>query len=82
MMDTVLCLGLNEGNLAGLAKRGGERFALDCFRRFLDMYGDVVLGIPHSGEPAPSLATPFGHVRFLLPTSVIYRRFSRAPCRV
>jgi len=46
MMDTVLNLGLNDRTCAGLAKVGGdERFALDCYRRFLTMFGDVVLEI-------------------------------------
>jgi pyruvate,orthophosphate dikinase len=48
MMDTVLNLGLNDACAAGLAARAGdERFAYDAYRRFLDMYGDVVMGIPH-----------------------------------
>ncbi|KAB1214139.1 Pyruvate, phosphate dikinase, chloroplastic [Morella rubra] len=48
MMDTVLNLGLNDEVVAGLASRSGERFAYDSYRRFLDMFGGVVLGIPHS----------------------------------
>ncbi len=48
MMDTVLNLGLNDDTVAGLAKRSGdERFAWDSYRRFIQMYGDVVLGVPH-----------------------------------
>lgn len=48
MMDTVLNLGLNDETVAGLAaKSGDERFAWDSYRRFIQMYGDVVLGIPH-----------------------------------
>ncbi len=48
MMDTVLNLGLNDACAAGLAARSGdERFAYDAYRRFLDMYGDVVMGISH-----------------------------------
>ena len=48
MMDTVLNLGLNDTIVEGLAKQAGnERFALDCYRRLLQMFGDVVLGIPH-----------------------------------
>ena len=44
MMDTVLNIGLNEATLAGLiAATGNERFAWDCYRRFVQMYGDVVL---------------------------------------
>ncbi|PSC73116.1 pyruvate phosphate dikinase [Micractinium conductrix] len=48
MMDTVLNLGLNDTVVKGLAKKRGERFAYDCYRRLLDMFGDVVLGIEHS----------------------------------
>ncbi len=46
MMDTVLNLGLNDETVQGLiAKTGNERFAYDCYRRFVQMYGDVVLGL-------------------------------------
>jgi pyruvate,orthophosphate dikinase len=46
MMDTVLNLGLNPTTVAGLAARTGDpRFAWDCYRRFLTMYGEVVLGV-------------------------------------
>ncbi|KAI4369597.1 hypothetical protein MLD38_018022 [Melastoma candidum] len=48
MMDTVLNLGLNDEVVTGLASRSGERFAYDSYRRFIDMFGDVVMGIPHS----------------------------------
>ncbi|KAK6913844.1 Pyruvate phosphate dikinase, AMP/ATP-binding [Dillenia turbinata] len=48
MMDTVLNLGLKDEVVAGLAAKSGERFAYDSYRRFLDMFGDVVMGIPHS----------------------------------
>ncbi|MCC7569873.1 pyruvate, phosphate dikinase [Candidatus Micrarchaeota archaeon] len=49
MMDTVLNLGLNDETVEGLAKKtGNERFALDSYRRFLQMFGDVVLGVRHS----------------------------------
>ncbi|XXG83375.1 hypothetical protein AAC387_Pa10g1144 [Persea americana] len=48
MMDTVLNLGLNDEVVTGLAAKSGERFAYDSYRRFLDMFGDVVMGIPHS----------------------------------
>jgi len=48
MMDTVLNLGLNEQTVEGLAKQSGdERFAWDSYRRFIQMYGDVVLGVDH-----------------------------------
>src|SRR3989475_151860 len=46
MMDTVLNIGLNEATLRGLIeKTGNERFAWDSYRRFVQMYGDVVLGL-------------------------------------
>ena len=46
MMDTILNLGLNDEVVAGLAaKTGNERFAYDSYRRFVQMYGDVVLGM-------------------------------------
>ncbi len=46
MMDTVLNLGLNEKTLKGLIKkRGDERFAWDSYRRFMQMYGNVVMGV-------------------------------------
>ncbi|ADL12228.1 pyruvate, phosphate dikinase [Acetohalobium arabaticum] len=46
MMDTILNLGLNDTSVQGLAKEvNDERFAYDCYRRFIQMFGDVVLGI-------------------------------------
>lgn len=48
MMDTVLNLGLNDQTVEGLARSSGdERFAWDSYRRFIQMYGDVVLGVDH-----------------------------------
>ena len=48
MMDTVLNLGLNDTTVQGLAKASGdERFAWDSYRRFIQMYGSVVLGVDH-----------------------------------
>src|SRR5712691_6467547 len=48
MMDTVLNLGLNDQTVLGLARQSrDERFAYDSYRRFLQMYGQVVLGIEH-----------------------------------
>ncbi len=48
MMDTVLNLGLNDETVAGLATASGdERFAWDSYRRFIQMYGDVVLDLDH-----------------------------------
>lgn len=48
MMDTVLNLGLTDQTVKGLAKSSGnERFAYDSYRRFIQMFSDVVLGIPH-----------------------------------
>jgi len=47
MMDTVLNLGLNDRTVHGLARSADDRFAWDSYRRFVQMYGDVVLGVPH-----------------------------------
>ncbi len=48
MMDTILNLGLNDETVEGLAKRSGDRrFAYDSYRRFIQMYADVVLGVDH-----------------------------------
>ncbi|OYU14141.1 MAG: pyruvate, phosphate dikinase [Alphaproteobacteria bacterium PA4] len=48
MMDTVLNLGLNDSTVQGLAAASGNpRFAWDSYRRFIQMYGDVVLGLDH-----------------------------------
>jgi pyruvate,orthophosphate dikinase len=48
MMDTVLNLGMNDTSVEGLGKAAGERFAWDSYRRFLQMFGDVVLEV---GKP-------------------------------
>jgi pyruvate,orthophosphate dikinase len=60
MMDTVLNIGLNENTLRGLIeKTGNERFAWDSYRRFVQMYGDVVLGLkPQSKKDID----PFEHI--------------------
>src|SRR5215468_6959090 len=60
MMDTVLNIGLNEGTLRGLIDQtGNERFAWDSYRRFVQMYGDVVLGLkPQTKEEED----PFEHI--------------------
>jgi pyruvate,orthophosphate dikinase len=48
MMDTILNLGLNDETVEGLAKRSGDRrFAYDSYRRFIQMYASVVLGMEH-----------------------------------
>ena len=48
MMDTILNLGLNDETVKGLAEStGNERFAWDSYRRFIQMFGNVVMGIPH-----------------------------------
>ncbi|ADY74015.1 pyruvate, phosphate dikinase [Desulfurobacterium thermolithotrophum DSM 11699] len=48
MMDTILNLGLNDETVKGLANStGNERFAWDSYRRFIQMFGNVVMGIPH-----------------------------------
>jgi pyruvate,orthophosphate dikinase len=46
MMDTILDLGLNDDTVQGLARStGNERFAYDCYRRFVAMYGEIVMGV-------------------------------------
>ena len=49
MMDTILNLGLNDKTVVGLhTKTGNERFAYDSYRRFIQMFGDIVMGVPHA----------------------------------
>ncbi len=51
MMDTILNLGLNDKTVVGLAEKSGNpRFAYDCYRRFIQMYGDVVMGVQSKDE--------------------------------
>jgi len=53
MMDTILNLGLNDETCAALAAQAGDaRFAWDCYRRFVSMYGEVVLGVAAPSEDA------------------------------
>ena len=55
MMDTILNLGLNDRSVEGLkAKTGNGRFAKDCYRRFIQMYGNVVLDIDKDGSSTSS----------------------------
>ena len=49
MMDTVLNLGLNETTMRALIKKtGNERFSYDAYRRFISMFGNIVMGIDRS----------------------------------
>jgi len=49
MMDTILNLGLNDDTVKAVAKNSGNpRFAFDCYRRFIQMFGDVVMGVEHN----------------------------------
>ncbi len=64
MMDTVLNLGLNDETTAALARDAGdERFAYDSYRRFIQMYGNVVLGLDHEvfEEILEDAKARFGH---------------------
>src|SRR5499427_5207045 len=66
MMDTVLNIGLNESTLRGLIeKTGNERFAWDSYRRFVQMYGDVVLGLKpqdkREGDPFEKIMEELKH---------------------
>ena len=60
MMDTILKLGLNDDTVGALAEASGNaRFAWDCYRRFIQMYGDVVMGV----QKLPSEDhDPFEHI--------------------
>ena len=56
MMDTVLNLGLNDAAVEGLAEQSGNpRFAKDAYRRFIQMYGDVVMEVKHEHSSTPSM---------------------------
>ncbi len=67
MMDTILNLGLNDETVGGLAKVSNDpRFAWDCYRRFIQMYGDVVMGVQAADD---SEEDPFHKVLEALKTS-------------
>ncbi|MCW5521130.1 pyruvate, phosphate dikinase [Aureitalea sp. L0-47] len=65
MMDTVLNLGLNDVSVVGLAqKTGNERFAWDSYRRFIQMYGSVVMGLkPESKEDMDPFEEVIDHLK-------------------
>ena len=69
MMDTILNLGLNDQSVLALAKAtNNPRFAWDCYRRFIQMYGDVVLGVQkregEDHEPFESVIEEFKHKKY------------------
>jgi len=69
MMDTILNLGLNDESVVALAKAtGNPRFAWDCYRRFIQMYGDVVLGVQkregEDHEPFETVIEEFKHKKY------------------
>ena len=69
MMDTILNLGLNDQTVEALAnKTGNPRFAWDCYRRFVQMYGDVVLGVQkrpdEDHEPFETVIHGLKHERY------------------
>src|SRR5262247_2005546 len=69
MMDTILNLGLNDQTVEALAtKTGNARFAWDCYRRFVQMYGDVVLGVQkrpnEDHEPFETVIEGLKHERY------------------
>jgi pyruvate, orthophosphate dikinase len=69
MMDTILNLGLNDQTVEALSKKtGNPRFAWDCYRRFVQMYGDVVLGVQkrpdEDHEPFETLIETLKHERY------------------
>ncbi|MDD5260255.1 MAG: pyruvate, phosphate dikinase [Methylacidiphilales bacterium] len=65
MMDTILNLGLNDETVIALAHAtGNERFAWDCYRRFVQMYGDVVLGVQRlPSEDHDPFESVIGHLK-------------------
>src|SRR5687767_15078088 len=69
MMDTILNLGLNNQTVEALAKKtGNPRFAWDCYRRFVQMYGDVVLGVQkrpdEDNDPFETVIERLKHERY------------------
>ena len=69
MMDTILNLGLNDETVVALSKATkNERFAWDCYRRFVQMYGDVVLGVQkregEDHEPFETIIHEFKHAKY------------------
>ncbi len=69
MMDTILNLGLNDETVKALATATkNERFAWDCYRRFVQMYGDVVLGVQkregEDHEPFETIIHEFKHAKY------------------
>ena len=69
MMDTILNLGLNDKTVEALVKAtNNERFAWDCYRRFVQMYGDVVLGVQkregEDHEPFESVIDYYKHEKY------------------
>ncbi len=69
MMDTILNLGLNDQTVVALEKAtNNSRFAWDCYRRFIQMYGDVVLGVQkregEDHEPFESVIEEFKHEKY------------------
>ena len=69
MMDTILNLGLNDQTVEALATKTGQpRFAWDCYRRFVQMYGDVVLGVQkrpdEDHEPFETVIDSLKHERY------------------
>src|SRR4051812_33881225 len=69
MMDTILNLGLNDQTVLSLAAATkNERFAWDCYRRFVQMYGDVVMGVQkregEDHEPFEVLIEGFKHEKY------------------
>jgi pyruvate, orthophosphate dikinase len=65
MMDTILNLGLNDQTVLALARySNNERFAWDCYRRFVQMYGDVVMGVQkRAGEDHEPFETVIEHLK-------------------
>ena len=76
MMDTILNLGLNDETVEGLAARtANPRFAYDCYRRFIQMYGDVVMGVQAANQESHD---PFDALMDALKARTRARRWIRS----
>ena len=82
MMDTILNLGMNDKAVIGLAtKTGNARFAWDAYRRFIQMYGDVVMGVPHD-DFEHALASAKNAKKVELDTALDAKDLEKTRCRI
>ena len=74
MLDTVLNIGLNDSTVLGLAALHGELFAWDCYRRFLQMYGSIVLAVSRAHFDKAAVGFDLGCVRDLQKLCFSYQK--------